>query len=173
MTSILVLGQQRRSPRLWMMRGYSALLGLTMLGGCEARQPQAPMHVAMGPKETAVKQEDTRMWMTICERRFAITLADNATARAFMARLPLTLEMADLNGNEKHADLPLALPTDASRPGTIHRGDLMLYESNTIVVFYETFKSPYPYTRLGRITSSNDMAEMLGHGAIRITFSKD
>jgi hypothetical protein len=111
--------------------------------------------------------------MTICERRFAITLADNATARAFMARLPLTLEMADLNGNEKHADLPLALPTDASRPGTIHRGDLMLYESNTIVVFYETFKSPYPYTRLGRITSSNDMAEMLGHGSIRITFSKD
>ncbi len=173
MIPIIVFGQQRQSSKLWMMRGYSVLLGLTMLGGCEARQPQVPIHVAMDSKETEVKQEDTRMRMTIGERRFAITLADNATARAFTARLPLTLDMADLNGNEKHADLPQALPTDASRPGTIHSGDLMLYESNTIVLFYETFRSSYAYARLGRIDDASGMAEVLGRGTIRITFSKE
>lgn len=173
MIPIIVFGQQRQSSKLWMMRAYSVLLGLAMLGGCEASQPQTPIHVAMDSKETEVKQEDTRMWMTIGEHRFAITLADNATARAFAARLPLTLEMADLNGNEKHADLPQALPTDASRPGTIHSGDLMLYESNTIVLLYETFQSSYAYTRLGRIDDSSGMAEVLGRGTIRITLSKE
>ena len=40
------------------------------------------------------------MWMTVGEHRFAITLADNTTARAFCALLPLTLDMSELNGNE-------------------------------------------------------------------------
>ena len=66
------------------------------------------------------------MWMTVGDRRFAITLSDNATARGFAAQFPLTLEMSDLNRNEKHAELPRALPTDESRPGTIRNGDLML-----------------------------------------------
>lgn len=62
------------------------------------------------------------MWMTVGERRFAITLTDNAAARAFAAQLPLTLDMSELNGNEKHAELPKALPANASRPGTIGNG---------------------------------------------------
>lgn len=102
------------------------------------------------------------MWMTVGERRFAITLADTVAARAFMARLPLTLDMAELNGNEKHVDLPQALPTNAERPGTIHNGDLMLYGSNTVVVFYKTFRSPYAYTRLGRIDDPIGLSEALG-----------
>ena len=82
------------------------------------------------------------MWMTVGERRFAITLADTPAARAFAVQLPLTLEMAELNGNEQKSDLPIALPMKASRPGTIRNGDLMLYGSNTLVVFYLTFDSP-------------------------------
>ena len=113
------------------------------------------------------------MWMTIGERRFAITLADNGTARAFAELLPLTLDMAELNGNEKHADLPQALPTDASRPGTIRNGDLMLYGSDTLVVFYLTFKSSYSYTRLGRVDDPAGLAQALGPSGVRVVFSKD
>ena len=83
------------------------------------------------------------MWMTVGERRFAITLADTAAARAFAAMLPLSIDMADLNSNEKHADLSQSLPTNASRPGTIRNGDLMLYGSRTLVVFYLSFNSSY------------------------------
>ena len=111
------------------------------------------------------------MWIIVGERRFAVTLADNETARAFAAMLPLTMDMPDLNGNEKHADLPRSLPTNATRPGTIRTGDLMLYGSRTVVIFYLTFDSSYSYTRLGRVEDPSDLAEALGRGEARVQFS--
>lgn len=113
------------------------------------------------------------MWMTVGERRFAITLTDSAAARAFAALLPLTLDMPDLNGNEKHVRLPKPLPTNASRPGTIRTGDLMLWGSDTLVVFYLTFDSPYSYTRLGRVDDPAGLAQALGPRSARIVFSRD
>jgi hypothetical protein len=113
------------------------------------------------------------MWMTVGERRFTITLTDNAAARAFAAQLPLTLDMSELNGNEKHADLRTALPANASRPGTIRNGDLMLYGTNTVVVFYETFESPYAYTRLGHVDDAVDLSRVLGPRGVRVVFSMD
>lgn len=113
------------------------------------------------------------MWMTVDERRFAITLTDNAAARAFAAQLPLTLNMAELNGNEKYASLPKALPTKATRPGTIRNGDLMLYGTDTLVVFYLTFESSYSYTRLGRMDDPAGLAEALGKRDVRVVFSKN
>ena len=113
------------------------------------------------------------MWMTVGERRFAITLTDNAAARALLAQLPLTLDMSELNGNEKHADLRTALPASASRPGTIRNGYLMLYGTNTVVVFYETFDSSYAYTRLGRVDDVADLPRALGRRGVRVVFSKN
>lgn len=112
------------------------------------------------------------MWMTVGEHRFTITLADNEAAREFAAMLPLTLDMAELNGNEKHGELPDALSTDASRPGTIHNGDLLLWGSRTAVVFYQTFASPYSYTRLGRVDDPSGLARVLGRHDVRVVFSK-
>ena len=66
------------------------------------------------------------MWMTVDGHRFEVTFEDNATAHAFAAQLPLTLNMEDLHSNEKYAQLPNALPTNASRANTIHNGDIML-----------------------------------------------
>ena len=116
--------------------------------------------------------EERRVWMTVGERRFSITLADNEAARAFAALLPLTLDMPDLNGNEKHVKLPKALPENASRPGTIRNGDLMLWGADTLVVFYLTFSSPYSYTRLGGIDDPAALPQALGRGEVRIVFTK-
>lgn len=117
--------------------------------------------------------EKSRMWMTIGKQRFAITLANNAAAGAFARLLPLTLDMSDLNRNEKHATLPENLPANASKPGTIHNGDLMLYGADTLVVFYATFDSRYSYTRLGRVDDTSDLARALGRGDVQLMFSKD
>jgi hypothetical protein len=81
--------------------------------------------------------------------------------------------MSDLNNNEKHVSLPRALPANASRPGTIRSGDLMLYGTDTLVVFYLTFDSSYSYTRLGRVDDPAGLAQTLGARNVRIRFSKD
>lgn len=101
---------------------------------------------------------------------FAATLADNDTARAFAAMLPLTLDMSEMNGNEKYHYLSENLPTDSFRPGTIRSGDLMLYGSSCIVLFYETFSSGYSYTRLGQIDNPEGLAAALGGGDVSVRF---
>lgn len=112
------------------------------------------------------------MWMTVGQRRFDVTLTDTEAARAFAAMLPLAIDMADLNSNEKHTDLPRSLPANATRPGTIRNGDLMLYGSRTLVVFYLSFDSSYSYTRLGRVDDPSGLAEALGPRGVRIVFSR-
>jgi hypothetical protein len=158
------------------MRCLKVLLGLLVLGACKAGQPAtsgSPGANAIRAEPPSARPEEPHMWMTVGERRFAITLTDNAAARAFAAQLPVTLDMSELNGNEKHADLRDALPTNASRPGTIRNGDLMLYGTNTLVVFYATFNSSYSYTPLGRVDDPADLPKALGRRGVRVVFSKD
>jgi len=104
------------------------------------------------------------------ERSFAAALDDNAAARAFAALLPMTVTMAELNGNEKYCYLPENLPAESCRPGTIRNGDLMLYGSSCIVLFYGTFPSSYSYTRIGRLDNPSGLASALGRGSATVTF---
>ena len=156
----------------WLLRLLGLVLGLPVLGGCKASEFAVAIGAYQDVVGASVQPENTHVWMTVGERRFAITLADTEAARSFAAQLPLALEMAELNGNEKHADLGQALPVNASRPGTIHSGDLLLYGSNTVVVFYETFRSSYTYTRLGRVDDPHGLAQALGRGSVRVVFSQ-
>jgi len=136
------------------------VLLMLMLGCCEASQRAAPGAIATSAnaRAAATEKESPRMWMMVGDRRFAVTLADNAAARSFAALLPLTITMSDLNDNEKHVKLRRALPTDASKPGTIRNGDIMLWGTDTLVVFYVTFDSPYSYTRIGRMDDPAGLA---------------
>ena len=92
-------------------------------------------------------------------------------ARAFAARLPLTLEMTELNGNEKYARLDELLPTASAVPDRIRTGDLMLWGDDTVVLFYDTFTTPYSYTRLGAVEEADTLARVLGRGGVRVTFA--
>lgn len=125
-----------------------------------------------GAASAPSKTENRVMWMTVGEHRFAITLADNAATRAFVTLLPLTVAMSDLNRNEKYATLPQALPAEASKPGTIRNGDLMLYGTDTLVVFYSSFNSTYAYTRLGQVDDTAKLAQALGRRDVQVTFSQ-
>ena len=103
---------------------------------------------------------------------FPVDLADNETAAAFLALLPLTVDMTELNGNEKYVDLPGNLPTSSVNPGTIEAGDLMLWGKNTVVLFYKTFPTIYPYTRIGKLSDPAGLARALGRGDVQVQFLK-
>ncbi len=108
--------------------------------------------------------------LRIGEKSFTAILEDNKAANTLAALLPLTVDMNELNGNEKYYYLSKHLPTESQRPGTIRNGDLMLYGSNCLVLFYKTFSSSYSYTRIGKITQPEGLSEALGNGKVSVTF---
>ena len=55
---------------------------------------------------------DTAIVVSVGESRFAAKVEDTETGRAFLAKLPLTISMTELNGNEKYA-YGVSLPTAA------------------------------------------------------------
>ena len=113
----------------------------------------------------------TSVLMTAGGRTFTIVLEDNETAASFVEMLPFTVSMSELNGNEKYHYLPEELPRDDIRPGTIHAGDVMLYDGDCLVVFYETFRTSYGYTPVGHISDTEGLAEALGDGRVDVSFS--
>lgn len=113
----------------------------------------------------------SKIMITVGGTEFSATLADNATAKAFAARLPMTLAMNELNGNEKYYNLDEGLPSAAVNPGTIHAGDIMLWGDDCVVLFYDTFATPYSYTRIGRVDNPSGLAGALGSGRVSVEFS--
>ena len=113
---------------------------------------------------------ERKMTVTINGEEFSATLEDNETVRELLTRLPLTIEMEDLNGNEKYYYLDESLPQNDTNVGRIERGDIMLFGSDCLVLFYKTFDTPYAYTRIGKIEDVNHLEEQFGQGSVRITF---
>lgn len=116
------------------------------------------------------EKEVLSLQITAGGKNFSVRLYDSETTRALLQNMPMTLQMNELNGNEKYFDLPLSLPTDAQRPGSIRAGDLMLYGDNCLVLFYESFSSPYAYTHLGYLEDPAGLEEALGSGSIEVSF---
>lgn len=103
---------------------------------------------------------------------FSATLENNPSARAFVGKFPFEVEATELNGNEKYFYLDADLPSDSERVGQIHAGDLMLFGSNCVVIFYKDFATNYSYTRLGKLNNPADLAKTLGSGNVRIKFGE-
>ena len=105
-------------------------------------------------------------------KTFDAVLENNLAAAEFSKMLPIEIKMNELNGNEKYYRLGKNLPTNDKRAGTIYAGDLLLWSSNTVVLFYKTFSSGYSYTRLGKILNPAGLSDAVGGGNVAVKFSK-
>lgn len=123
--------------------------------------------------ENITPMANGKIKITVNSQTFTATLLDNNSAKVFREMLPVTLNMTELNGNEKYNDLPNSLPTNSSNPGTIKNGDLMLYGSKTLVLFYKTFSTSYSYTKLGSIDDVASLASALGTVNVTVTFESE
>ena len=114
---------------------------------------------------------NTSVSLKINNEEYKLILYDNQTAKDFLSLMPLTITMNDLNANEKYHNLSKNLTTQSSRVGSIKTGDFMLYGSNCLVLFYESFSTSYSYTKIGYIENASGLKNTLGRGSVQITFS--
>lgn len=113
------------------------------------------------------------MKVIIEEVEFEVELAPDAAGEAFAAMFPFEMPMTDLNHNEKYFYTVARIPRKEYLPGHIECGDIMLWGSDCIVLFYKSFNNPFPYTRLGKITDSRGLAELLaGKENVKVRFEK-
>ena len=93
----------------------------------------------------------------INDKNYTLNLEDNSTTKELINNLPFDFNMKELNGNEKYIYMDKTYPTNISNPGHINKGDVMLYEDNCLVIFYESFDTTYQYTKLGHIDNLDDL----------------
>ena len=109
----------------------------------------------------AAERGGINITLSIGQKIFQAKLDDNAAARAFIKLLPVTLDMSELNGNEYYKYLDISLPVQSSKPKAISAGDIKLYGSDCVVIFYKSFTTSYSYTSLGKIININGLEEAL------------
>ncbi|MDF2566157.1 MAG: Cyclophilin-like domain containing protein [Massilibacillus sp.] len=110
--------------------------------------------------------------ITVGNKVFTAKLYDNETAQALVSKLPMTVNMSELNGKEKYYHLLENLPVQsAETPATIHAGEIMCWSSNSLVLFYNTYSNSYGgYVKLGFIEDISGLKEALGKGNVQVTF---
>ena len=123
-------------------------------------------------ENTDMNQEKFKISININDNLFTATLENNETTKEFIRRLPLRVEMQELNGNEKYYYFEEDLPSNSSRVGRIETGDIMLYGTDCLVIFYESFSTSYSYTRIGKIDNPDGLENVLGPGSIQISITE-
>ena len=134
-------------------------------------QQGAEQPTAEEPVEEEVKEKMLKMM--IGDTEVSVDWENNESAEALKdlcAEEPLVIQMSMYGGFEQVGSIGTRLPSDDEQTST-SAGDIVLYSSNQIVVFYGS--NSWAYTRLGHITDQDaaGMTDLLGNGNVTITIS--
>ena len=110
--------------------------------------------------------------ITVGNKVFAAKFYNKEIAQAFLARLPMTVNMTELNGKEKYYNLSESLPVKSTEaPATINAGEIMCWSSNTLVLFYNTYSNSHGgYVKLGYIEDISGLKEALGKANVQVAY---
>ena len=159
-----------------MKKTAMAFLALFLLlsSGCGASEA---VHGETGKEETEEQtteaEENKEMRMKIGSTLVQVVWEENEAVdalREIVKEAPLTVSMTMYGGFEQVGPLGVTLPSNDVDTVT-EAGDIVLYNSSMMVVFYGT--NSWPYTRLGHVAdkSAEEMSELLSNGDVKITLS--
>lgn len=144
------------------------LVSFMLLYGCQKQESYQSSYKQTNQtqKEDDLMEQRT---LKINNQSFNINLEDNETVQKLIELLPLTMDMQELNGNEKYYYMETSLPTNSENVGYIEAGDIMLFGDNCLVLFYKNFSTPYSYTRIGHIENVENLETCVGQQNITVT----
>lgn len=122
-------------------------------------------------ESVGVTQEETmQIKITVGDTELFATLEDNATTRALIERMPMTLSMDDLYGREMcYRYGANALPTDSLRSDGYEVGDIAYWPPRgSLVILYEQNGEQFERQHLGHIDSGVEVFATTGD--VDVTF---
>ena len=106
-------------------------------------------------------------------KEFEFEFKDTEVANQIKSKLPFTVKMTNLNGNEVYYQFSgESFTTNHKSVGTINMGDIYLYQSNYLVLFYKTFTTPYSYTEIGKLKDATGLDTIIGSSDIEVEWFK-
>lgn len=159
-----------RTGRLKAKKAGTAKITVT-LSGKNIRKTKLWFKVKVIRQSDSDKKAGTSVTLTVNGQSFQAVFYNNKTANALLEKMPMTLNMKELNGNEKYHFFDTEFPTNEKSSGKISAGDIMLYGSDCLVTFYKSHSTSYQYTPVGKIENASGFAKAVGNGNVTIKFA--
>ena len=120
-------------------------------------------------EETSDERTDTGMKMYINDMEIPVTWENNPSVSALRSDLQagdIVVSMSMYSNNEQVGPLDKSYPSNDVQT-TTNNGDIVLYRSDQIVIFYGS--NSWAYTRLGKMDlSENEVINLLSNGDVSI-----
>ena len=120
-------------------------------------------------EETSDERTDTGMKMYINDKEIPVTWENNPSVSALRSNLQagdIVVSMSMYSNNEQVGPLDKSYPSNDVQT-TTNNGDIVLYRSDQIVLFYGS--NSWAYTRLGKMDlSENEVINLLSNGDVSI-----
>ena len=136
-------------------------------------EPSTTITTPSDDNQTTKEDETANMKLTlkINDLEVDVIWADNDSVKALknLAKDGLTINMSKYGGFEQVGSIGSTLPSSDTRI-TTNPGDIVLYSSNQIVMFYDS--NTWSYTKLGYINlSKSELIDLLGDEDVVITLN--
>lgn len=114
------------------------------------------------------EEENMKIKITVGNTELFATLEDNATTRALIEQMPMTLSMDDLYGREMcYRYGANALPTDSLRSDGYKVGDIAYWPPRgSLVILYEQNGEQFERQHLGHIDSGVEVFASTGNAEV-------
>ncbi len=149
------------------------LLTLLFLTGC-SKQETMPEEETVREEPVSDVKEETVMKLIINETEIPVTWEDNESVSSLKKKAAegdIVMELSMYGGFEQVGSLGFALPRNDIQTVT-DSGDIMLYNGNSIVLFYGS--NSWSYTRLGRMEiTAEEAKDLLGNGDVTVTLKAE
>lgn len=150
-----------------------ATISLLAFSACsQQEEPAASQKATKVAKQRSKKKKSQRkksgkMQLSIANKELPVKWEKNKSVDALKRLTPLTIKMSMYGGFEQVGHLGKSIISDDRQTKTIP-GDIVLYLSNQIVVFYGS--NSWAYTKLGHINlGKKELRKLLSHGSVKLT----
>ena len=105
----------------------------------------------------------TRIKITVNGKTLYATFDDNATSRAIIAQMPMTLPMLDLYGDEMCYRYPASLPTDNVKSYVHKKGEIFYWPPrHSFVIRYVATSERLDIQHIGQVESGVEIFDGIG-----------